>query len=57
MTLTGLNAHAGRYSNALGNKFAKNRGGSTPAVGDNMMGQVPDFLNVSSDSVDELPFS
>ena len=58
LTMTGLNAHAGRYSSALGSKFAKNRGGAgAPAVGDNMMGPVPDFLSVPGDGVDELPFT
>ena len=58
MALTGLNAHASRYSNAIGSKYAKNRGGSgAGSVGDNMMGPVPDFLSVPGDSAEELPFT
>lgn len=58
MTMTGLGAHATRYSNALGNKFSKNRNnGNAPAVGDNMSAPIPDFLSVPNDSMDELPFA
>ena len=57
MTMTGLGAHATRYSTAIGAKFSKNRGGESAAVGDNMLGPVPDFLSVPGDSVDELPFT